>query len=171
MLLLAPPPADMLPPAGHRAGPGRAHMGPIRCSGPPGGRPCLLPRALLRWLVCSLLQPPRPGLPHKVVQTPPPPPPPLPKPSSRPSAGAWDREAGLALAGKSVREKSRPGVSRARRSRSREGPACPGLRAAPHLGMLGAPWPSARAGTAHLPFVHSAGGLGVPAVARWAWHT
>lgn len=45
MLFLALPPADMLPPAGHRAGPGRAHTGPITRSGAPGGRPCLLPRA------------------------------------------------------------------------------------------------------------------------------
>lgn len=39
MVFLALPPADMLPPAGHRAGPGHAHTGPIGRSGPPGGRP------------------------------------------------------------------------------------------------------------------------------------
>lgn len=44
MLFLALPPADMLPPAGHRAGPGRSHSDPITRSGPPGGRPCALPR-------------------------------------------------------------------------------------------------------------------------------
>lgn len=42
MLFLALPPADMLPPAGHRAGPGRAHTGPIARSGWPGGRPGVL---------------------------------------------------------------------------------------------------------------------------------
>lgn len=45
MLFLALPPADMLPPAGHRAGPGRAHTGPIARSGWPGGRPCVLQSA------------------------------------------------------------------------------------------------------------------------------
>lgn len=45
MLFLEPPPADMLPPAGHRAGPGRDHTGPIARSGRPGGRPRVLPRA------------------------------------------------------------------------------------------------------------------------------
>lgn len=91
MLFLALPPADMLPPAGHRAGPGRAHQGPIARSGPPGGRPCLL-RARVR-------APPRPRLPHKVAQTPPPAPalPEQPAPRRGPGTG---REAGLAPARK-----------------------------------------------------------------------
>lgn len=81
MLFLALPPADMLPPAGHRAGPGRAHTGPIGRSGPPGGRPRVLPRSPER--------PPRPRLPHKVAQTPPPPPAHSRSQSSRPRGGGW----------------------------------------------------------------------------------
>lgn len=80
MLFLALPPADMLPPAGHRAGPGRAHTGPITRSGRPGGRPSVSPR----W--CGG---PRPRLPHKVPQTPPPVPA-LPG-AAGPAAGAGDR--------------------------------------------------------------------------------
>lgn len=92
MLFLALLPADMLPPAGHRAGPGRAHTGPIGRSGQPGGGPALS-RA-----------PPRcggrgsPGCPTKSPKLLPR----LPAPprTAGPATGAWDREAGLAPARK-----------------------------------------------------------------------
>lgn len=83
MLFLVLPPADMLPPAGHGAGPGRAHTGPITRSGRPGGRPSVSPRSLL------VLPLSRPRLPHKVSQTPPPAPA-LPG-AAGPAAGARDR--------------------------------------------------------------------------------
>lgn len=79
MLFLALPPADMLPPAGHRAGPGRAHSGPIAARRP-GGRPGVSPRPGAAA---------QPRLPHKVAQTPPPAPA-LPG-AAGPAAGAGDR--------------------------------------------------------------------------------
>lgn len=106
MLFLALPPADMLPPAGHRAGPGRAHTGPIARSGWPGGRPGVLlsagaaaaeAKAALqsRSNSSSCPRPPR---------------------SSRPTTGAGTRPGlGWHQPEKSVREKSRPGVREARR--------------------------------------------------------
>lgn len=89
MLFLAPP-ADMLPPAGHRAGPGRAHTGPIARSGRPGGRPRVLPRAAAAAAEAE-------AAPQSRANS---------SSSSRlpgaagPAAGAGDREAGLARARK-----------------------------------------------------------------------
>lgn len=108
MLFLALPPADMLPPAGHRAGPGRAHTGPITRSGRPGGRPRVSPRAPVR--------PPRgqgccPTKSLKLLLSGCPRPP----RSSRPRHGGRGPGPGWHRPEKSVRGKSRPGVGGARR--------------------------------------------------------
>lgn len=86
MLFLALPPADMLPPAGHRAGPGRSHSDPITRSGPPGGRPCALPRVGAAAAEAEAAPQSRSNSTSR----------PRSPRSSRPATGAWDREAGLA---------------------------------------------------------------------------
>lgn len=115
MLFLALPPADMLPPAGHRAGPGRAHTGPITRSGRPGGRPSVSPRAGAAAA--------RPKLPHKVAQTPPPAPA-LPR-AAGPATGAGDR--GPAGTGPKSQCGRNPGLE----SAGRGGLECPGPQAGP----------------------------------------
>lgn len=90
MLFLALPPADMLPPAGHRAGPGCAHTGPIARSGAPGGRPCLLPRAGAGAAEATAAPQSRSNSSSR----------PRPPRAAGPAAGAWDQEAGLAPARK-----------------------------------------------------------------------
>lgn len=79
MLFLALPPADMLPPAGHRARPGRSH-GPHRPLRTARRAPRTLSRALVQ-------QQARPRLPYKVAPTPPPRRLPRPALSSRPLGG------------------------------------------------------------------------------------
>lgn len=116
MLFLALPPADMLPPAGHRAGPGRAHTGPITRSGRPGGRPSVSPRA-------GGAAAARPRLPHKVAQTPPPAPA-LPR-AAGPATGAGDR--GRAGTGPKSQCGRNPGLE----SAGRGGLECPGPQAGP----------------------------------------
>lgn len=144
MLFLALPPADMLPPAGHRARPGRSH-GPHRPLRTARRAPRTLSRALVQ-------QQARPRLPYKVAPTPPPlPAPPRPAPSSRPlgggpGPGGWagtgpesqcGQNPGLELSG---RRGPRVPLSRQRNSRniiSRQ----PCLRLHIQPGVPGAPHP------------------------------
>lgn len=109
MLFLALPPADMLPPAGHRARPGRSH-GPHR----PLRTARRAPRTLSRALVQKQA---RPRLPYKVAPTPPPPPPPRPE-QPAPPQGPGTGRLGWHPPGKSVRAKSWPGVVGATRPES-----------------------------------------------------
>lgn len=109
VLFLAPPPADMLPPAGlPELGLGALTRAPSPAPASPAGVPAFF-RAPLR-------PPPRPRLPHRKSRKLPPPAPAL-RGAAGPAAGAGTGEAGLAhRPGKSVREKSRPGVGEARRA-------------------------------------------------------
>lgn len=131
MLFLVLPPADMLPPAGHRAGPGRAHTGPITRSGRPGGRPSVSPRAL------PVLPLPRPRLPPQSRSNSSS----CPRPprSSRPRCGGQGPGPGWHRPEKSVREKSRPGVRQARRPGMPRDP-----RQVPRRGTASAPTPEQR---------------------------
>lgn len=106
MLFLELPPADMLPPAGHRAGPGRAHTGPITRSGRPGGRPWVPLRA------SAAASDEAKAAPQSRSNSSPSPRPPR---SSRPRRGGRGPGPGWHRPEKSVREKSRPGVCGARR--------------------------------------------------------
>lgn len=92
MLFLALPPADMLPPAGHRARPGRSH-GPHRPLRTARRAPRTLSRALVQ-------QQERPRLPYKSSSNSSSSTSPAPPRAAGPSAGARDREAGLAPARK-----------------------------------------------------------------------
>lgn len=112
MLFLALPPADMLPPAGHRAGPGRAHTGPIARSGPPGGRPCLLPRAGAVAAEATAAPQSRSNSSSR----------PRPLRAAGPAAGAGDREGGRAGTGPESQCRRNPGLE----SAGRGGPECPG---------------------------------------------
>lgn len=110
MLFLALPPADMLPPAGHRARPGRS-QGPHRPLRTARRAPRTLSRALVQ-------QQARPRLPYKVAPTPPPPPPPPRPEQPAPRRGPGTGRLGWHRPGKSVRAKSWPGVAGATRPES-----------------------------------------------------
>jgi hypothetical protein len=118
VLFLALPPADMLPPAGHRAGPG-CSLGPHR--------PLRTARRASSALLSSRCSRRRgQGCPTKslklLLR--------LPRPAPEqpaPRRGPRTRRPGWHRPGKSVREKSRPGVNVARR---------PGPQAGPQEGSL-----------------------------------
>lgn len=133
MLFLALPPADMLPPAGHRAGPGRAHTGPITRSGRPGGRPSVSPARRCGRREAKAAPQSRSNSSSGC---------PRPPRSSRPRHGGRGPGPGWHRPEKSVRGKSRPGVGGARRPGVSRDP-----RQVPGGSPSGAPAPEPRSPT------------------------